>query len=181
MKLRDRQEKVERVLSFYQSSKEGPFQETFTHVRGHLDYLGSVLVLSDVNQQNIDAVDKCGIRTGVASRFIFETTIGEKCSGAVEFVATNGDRESCDEKPLSLSKISFTANVNDWFSLVAMPIGARGRDVAIGSHSFDQVLFTFVCFSNEYSLLEFVVASFYFAICFFLEIRGEKARNGFSI
>ncbi|BAT77670.1 uncharacterized protein HKW66_Vig0094260 [Vigna angularis] len=150
MKLRDRQEKVERILSFYQSSKEGPFQETSTHVRGHLDYLGSLLVLSDVNQQNIDAVDKCGIRTGVASRFIFETKIGEKCSGAVEFVATNatnGDRENCDERPLSLSKLSFTANVNDWFSFVAMPIGARGRDVAIASDSFDQVGEGFTVFS----------------------------------
>jgi len=149
MKLRDRQEKVERILSFYQSTKGGPFKESFTHVRGHLEFLGSLLVLSDVNQQNLDVVEKCGIRTGVDSRFIFETTIGEKCSGAAEFVATHGGREHCDEKPLSLSKLSLTANFNDWFSLVAMPIGARGRDVAIASNSFDQVLFTFVCFSSH--------------------------------
>ncbi|CAJ1975309.1 unnamed protein product [Sphenostylis stenocarpa] len=144
MKLRDRQEKVERVLSFYQSTKGGPFQETCTHVRGHVDFSGSLLVLSDVNQQNLDIVDKCGIRTGVDSRFIFETSIGEKGSAAAEFVATHGGREHCDEKPLSLSKLSFTAN---WFSLVALPIGARGRDVAIPSNSFDQVGKGFTDFS----------------------------------
>ncbi|KAL9312575.1 hypothetical protein ACSQ67_018027 [Phaseolus vulgaris] len=116
MKLRDRQEKVERILSFYQSTKGGPFKIP-------------------------------SLTTGVDSRFIFETTIGEKCSGAAEFVATHGGREHCDEKPLSLSKLSLTANVNDWFSLVAMPVGARGRDVAIASNSFDQVGKGFTDFS----------------------------------
>lgn len=150
MKLRDRQEKVERVLSFYQSSKVGPFQETTTHVRGHVDFLGAFLVLDNVNKQNLDddEDDMWGIRTGIDSRFVFETSIGQRGSGAAEFVATDRGNEHCDEKPLSLAKLSFTANVDDWFSLVAMPIGARCRDVAIASNSFDQVLLTiffFIC------------------------------------
>lgn len=151
MKLRDRQEKVERVLSFYQSSKVGPFQDTTTHVRGHVDFLGALLMLDNVNKQNLDddEEDMWGIRTGIDSRFVFETSIGQRGSGAAEFVATHRGNEHCDEKPLSLAKLSFTANVNDWFSLVAMPIGARCRDVAIASNSFDQVrkrLTNFSCF-----------------------------------
>lgn len=149
MKLRDRQEKVERVLSFYQSSKGGPFQESTTHVRGHVDFLGGLLVLNNVNPQSLDDEDMLGIRTGIDSKFIFETSIGQKGTCAAEFVATHGGSELCDEKPLSLAKLSFTANVNDWFSLVAMPIGARCRDVAIASNSFYQVgkrLTDFSCF-----------------------------------
>ncbi|XP_020236038.1 uncharacterized protein LOC109815670 [Cajanus cajan] len=147
MRLRDRQEKLERLLSFYQTSKGGPFRENATHVRGHVDFSGALLVLDNVSLE--DAADRWGIRTGVDSRFIFETTIGDKGTGSAEFVATHREREHCDQKPLSLNKLSFTANVNDWFSLVALPIGARCRDVAIASNSFHQVgkrLTEFSCF-----------------------------------
>ncbi|XP_027356152.1 uncharacterized protein LOC113865651 [Abrus precatorius] len=140
MKLRDRQEKVEQILSFYQSSKDGPFREVTTHVRGHVDFLGAFLVLDNLNQHNLDAVNRSGIRTGVDSRLVFETTIGKNDNLAAEFVSTQkGKKEHVDQMPLSLAKLSYTANLNEWFSLMAIPIGAQCRDVAIASNSFHQL------------------------------------------
>ncbi|KAK7310971.1 hypothetical protein RJT34_08795 [Clitoria ternatea] len=143
MKLRDRQEKVEKILSFYKSSKGGPFQEATTHVRGHVDLLGAFLVLDNLNHHKRDALYRSGIRTGVDSRFIFEATIRQMDTVAAEFVASRKGKEHCDdvvEMPLSLAKLSYTASVNDWLSLVAVPIGAQCRDVAIASNSLDQGL-----------------------------------------
>ncbi|WJX36058.1 hypothetical protein P8452_23975 [Trifolium repens] len=141
MKLRDRQEKVERMLSFYKTSKGGPFQETSTHVRGQMDFMGSLLVMGDINQQNLDIISRAGIKTGIDSRFVFETTIGNENALAAEFVATQKGKENHGdilEMPLSLAKLSYTAYVNDWLSLMAVPVGAQCKDVAVGSNSFDQ-------------------------------------------
>jgi hypothetical protein len=154
MKLRDRQEKVERMLSFYKTSKGGPFQETSTHVRGQMDFMGSLLVMGDINQQNLDIISRAGIKTGIDSRFVFETTIGNENALAAEFVATQKGKESHGdvlEMPLSLAKLSYTTHVNGWLSLMAVPVGAQCKDVAVGSNSFDQVLFSCVCFSDEFN------------------------------
>ncbi|KAK7293825.1 hypothetical protein RJT34_16700 [Clitoria ternatea] len=143
MKLRDRQEKVEKILSFYKSSKGGPFQEATTHVRGHMDLLGAFLVLDNLNYHKRDALHRAGIRTGVDSRFIFETTIGQRNTVAAEFVASQKGKEHCDdvvEMLLSLAKLCYTANVNDWLSQLVVPVSAQCRDVAITSTSLDQGL-----------------------------------------
>ncbi|KAK7283427.1 hypothetical protein RIF29_12937 [Crotalaria pallida] len=142
MKLRDRQEKVERLLSFYKSSKDGPFQEDTTRVRGQVDFLGALLLMDSLSQQNLDAVIRSGIRTGVDSRFIFETTVGQKDTLALEFLAGQKGKEGGNdvfELPLSLAKLSYTANVNDWLSVTAIPIGAQCRDVGSASNSFNQL------------------------------------------
>lgn len=134
MKLRDRQDKVERVLSFYKSSKGSPFQEASTHIRGEIDVLGVLLMMIDINdQQNVDAIQRAGIRTGIDSRFTFETAIRQKDTLVTEFVATEKGQGDVLGGPLSLSKILYAANVSDWFSMVAVPVGARCRDVVVAS------------------------------------------------
>lgn len=142
MKLRDRQDKVERMISFYKSSKGGPFQEASTLVKGQMDFMGALLIKGDFNQQNLDIISRSGIKTGIDSRFVFQTTIGEENALAAEFVATRKGKEhhgDALEMPLSLAKLSYTANVNDSLSLMAVPVGAQCRDVAVGSNSFDQL------------------------------------------
>lgn len=55
MKLRDRQEKVERMIS----SKGGSFQETSsTHVRGEVDVLGAVLMMGSTRRVLVDWTEK---------------------------------------------------------------------------------------------------------------------------
>ncbi|XVE70444.1 hypothetical protein DITRI_Ditri10aG0073200 [Diplodiscus trichospermus] len=137
MKLRDRQDKVERLLSFYKTSKGNPFQESNTLLRGEVDLLGAVLLMSKVDEEHWDGVGRAGIRTGVDSRFRFETTVRDKDSVGVEFVA-NQKRVASDgtdvyETPLSLSKLFYKANACNWFSAIAITFGAQFRDLDAAS------------------------------------------------
>ncbi|KAL8218422.1 hypothetical protein R6Q57_021795 [Mikania cordata] len=130
MKLRDRQDKVERLLSF-KSAKSSPFSETNTRIKGEIEALGLLLMIDRVHEDNQDAVNRTGIRTGVSSRFIFETTVREKDSLTAEFVA-----KGQLDVPLSLAKVMYSANVNDWCSLIAVPLGAKCSDVGLTICSF---------------------------------------------
>ncbi|KAG8377956.1 hypothetical protein BUALT_Bualt08G0087700 [Buddleja alternifolia] len=133
MKLRDRQEKVERVLTFYKSSKGSPFQEATTHVRGKVDVLGAFFFMDGVDEQKCDAIQRSGIRTGIDARLAFETGVREKDALLAEFVTS--------EKlggPLSLAKVFYAAHVTDWFSAVAIPMGAHCRDVAVATSSHQE-------------------------------------------
>ncbi|XVE54242.1 hypothetical protein DITRI_Ditri03aG0064700 [Diplodiscus trichospermus] len=137
MKLRDRQDKVERLLSFYRTSKGNPFQESSTLLRGEVDLVGAVLLMSKVDEEHWDGVGRAGIRTGVDCRFRFETTVRDKDSVGVEFVANQKrDASNCGDvhgTPLSLSKLFYKANAGDWFSAVAIPFGAQFRDFDVDS------------------------------------------------
>ncbi|KDP36890.1 hypothetical protein JCGZ_08181 [Jatropha curcas] len=138
MKLRDRQDKFERMLSFYKTSKASPFQESSTHVRGEVDALGAILLLGNDDQQHYDALDRAGIKTGIRSRFTFETTIRVKDMLLAELVASTRDGDEVSGSALSLAKVSYVANVSDWFSAIAIPIGAQSRDIEITKNSSDQ-------------------------------------------
>ncbi|WRX31583.1 WD40 repeat - like 10 [Theobroma cacao] len=108
MKLRDRQDKVERLLSLYRTSKGNPFQESSTHLRGEVDLLGAVLLMSNVDEEHWDGVGRAGIRTGVGSRFRFETTVRDKDSVGVEFVANQKRDTSTDgDEEKGLTDLSF--------------------------------------------------------------------------
>ncbi|KAE9456919.1 hypothetical protein C3L33_11177, partial [Rhododendron williamsianum] len=135
MKLRDRQDKVERILSFYKSSKGSPFQEASTHVRGEVDVLGALLFMDNDSQQNFSAIRRSGIRTGVHSRLTFETTIREKDTLVTEFVSNVTGHDDVLGSPLSLAKVLYAANISDWFSVAAIPVGAHCRDVGISTNS----------------------------------------------
>ncbi|XP_022751707.1 uncharacterized protein LOC111300340 [Durio zibethinus] len=137
MKLRDRQDIVKRLLSFYKASKGNPFQESRTLLRGEVDLVGAVLLMSKVDEEHWDGIGRAGIRTGVDSRFRFETTVRDKDSVGVEFVA-NQKRGASDDgdlygTPLSLSKLFYKANAGDWFSAIAIPFGAQFRDFDVAS------------------------------------------------
>ncbi|KAL6995883.1 hypothetical protein U1Q18_006017 [Sarracenia purpurea var. burkii] len=138
MKLRGRQDKVEQMLSFYKSSKGSPFQEASTHVRGEVDVLGALLITDDVDQQNYDVIKRAGIKTGVHSRMIFETTIRQKDTLVTEFVASVKCQDDVFGSPLSLAKVFYAANISDWFSVAAIPVGAHCRDVGIAVNSPNQ-------------------------------------------
>lgn len=142
MKLRDRQDKVERILTFYGSSKGSPFHETSTLIRGQVDLLGALLLIDNVDHQDYDLLSQEGIRTGIHSRFTFETTIREKDTLAVEFVSSQDHRNKVDDfsgSPLSLAKVFYMANANDWLSAFAIPMGAQCRDVATVTNPSRQV------------------------------------------
>ncbi|KAG4194604.1 hypothetical protein ERO13_A06G064400v2 [Gossypium hirsutum] len=139
MKLRERQDKVERLLSFYKTSKENPFEGSNTLLRGEVDILAAVLLMSKVDDEHWDGVGQAGIRTMVDSRFRFATTVGGKDTFGVEFMAnqkrienSNGDVYGT---PLTLSKLFYKGSAGDWFSAIAIPFGAQFRDLNVTSAS----------------------------------------------
>ncbi|KAJ9553877.1 hypothetical protein OSB04_017922 [Centaurea solstitialis] len=128
MKLRDRQDKVERILSF-KASKGSPFDETRTRIRGEIEALGLLLMIDRIHEENQDAIGRTGIKTGISSRFTFETTVREKDSLTAEFLASDKGGLDGLDSPLSLAKVLYATNINDWCSLVAVPLGGRCSDV----------------------------------------------------
>ena len=134
MKLRDRQEKLERELAFFKSSKGSPFQETSTHVRGEFDAVGALLMIGTIDGTKCRAIERA-IRTGIDSRLTFETTIHEKDTLVAEFVGSERGQKSILGSPLSLAKVLYAAHISDWCSAVAIPVGGRCRDVAVPTSS----------------------------------------------
>lgn len=137
MKLRDRQEKVERVLAFYKSSKGSPFREASTHLWGEFDAVGALLMIGTIDECKRNAIERA-IRTGIDSRLTFETTLREKDTLVAEFVGSERGQMNILGSPLSIAKVLYAANISDWFSAVAIPVGARCRDVAVPTSSREE-------------------------------------------
>ncbi|XP_078434581.1 GDSL esterase/lipase [Wolffia australiana] len=128
MKLRERQEKLERTVTFYKTGRGSPFQDSgsSTCVKGIVSINGTFPFL------NIS-----GITTGVESRFIFETVTRDRDNLIAELVARQGTPSAQDinfiGSPLTLSKVTYLANINDSLSLVAIPVGAKCQDFDLAS------------------------------------------------
>ncbi|KAI0520368.1 hypothetical protein KFK09_007840 [Dendrobium nobile] len=128
MKLRERQDKVERMLSFYQSGKGGPFQEARTHMKGIINADGALMFIENDYQQGSDNLDRLGTRRGIDLRFIFETSIRQRDLLIAEFFASHCSLVNhCNVNgcPLALSKLVYLANICNSLSAVFAPFGAQ--------------------------------------------------------
>lgn len=138
MKLRDRQDKVERVISSYRSAKGGPFQEASTHMKGIVDVVGATLFMENDYEQVLGALEKAGTKTGVNLRFMFETAVRKKDLFIAEFVAGENslaNNSNLSGSPLALEKLMYVANINDYLSVVTTPLGARCSEYGNGLSS----------------------------------------------
>lgn len=136
MKLRDRQDKLERILSFYKSVKGSPFIEASTHMTGIVDVAGALLFVESNDEPSFDALNRAGLRTGIYSRFSFETPVRQKDTLTAEFVTSQNSlayHGVASGSPLALAKVMYMANLNDWLSVASIPLGARCNDFGIGS------------------------------------------------
>jgi hypothetical protein len=80
MQLRERQERVEKVLSLFKATKIGPFAEESTQVKGIINAAGSL------------ARDTSETDAGISSRFVFQTNVRKKDSLFAELVAMHDSR-----------------------------------------------------------------------------------------
>jgi hypothetical protein len=80
MQLRERQERVEKVLSLFKATKIGPFAEESTQVKGIINAAGSL------------ARDTSETDAGISSRFVFQTNVRKKNSLFAELVAMHDSR-----------------------------------------------------------------------------------------
>ncbi|KAG5609304.1 hypothetical protein H5410_020585 [Solanum commersonii] len=78
------------------------------------------------------------IRTGIDSRLTFETAIREKDTLVAEFVGSVRGQKCILGSSLSLAKVLYAANISDWCSAVAIPVGGRCRDVAVPTSSHEE-------------------------------------------
>lgn len=151
MKQRDRLDKVERLLSFYKLSKGSPFQEASTHVRAEVDVLGAVLMMGGIDQRHADALDRAEVRTGIHTRFTFETTMRQNDTLVADFVACQEGGKNVGNisgRSLSLAKLSYVANIGDWFYAIAVPVGAQCRDFDIARNYSHKVQSNLMCACN---------------------------------
>lgn len=129
MKLRDRQDKVERVLSSFASSKGSPFQESSTQLKGTVNVGGALFFQND--QQAHDSLDSLGINTGIDARFIFKTNLREKDALLAELVAHQNNEFTSNS--LVLSKITYQASISNLLSMILVPLGATCNDFRFDS------------------------------------------------
>ncbi|CAN1127369.1 hypothetical protein LINPERPRIM_LOCUS29587 [Linum perenne] len=141
MKVRERQDKLERVVSF-QKIKGSPFRDAGTHVRGEIDTLGVVLMTGDVDQLHNHILGQAGMNGGVRSKISFEAPIREKDTLIAEFVTglnPTGHNGDILGSTLSLSKVLFASHLCDWVSATFMPVGAQFRHLGFTTDSSNQV------------------------------------------
>ncbi|KAG1361963.1 hypothetical protein COCNU_10G001820 [Cocos nucifera] len=137
VKLRGTQEQVETMLSVYKFTKGFPFVGAKTPIKGFIDVVGLMLLAGDDFQQACGALDRAGIRTGIDSRFTFEIDVRQKDALIAEIATSQKfwvhDRER-SEIPLTLSALMYVANINDWLSVISVPLGAQCSNFGIGSN-----------------------------------------------
>lgn len=134
MKLRERHDSVERILSSNIAGKKGLFQENSTRVRGAVDVVGALFFAGSNVRQNLNNLNKSGVRTGIESKINFETAIRQNDLLLAEFMSSNkisitGDEEQpLRSSQLSLTKVMYLASINHWASAIVSPIGAQCKD-----------------------------------------------------
>lgn len=127
MQLRERQEKVERVLTLYKSSKSGPFAEEGTRVKGIINVAGALAL----RNKKGTASDSSEANSGISSQFVFQTNVRKKDSLLAELATDHRCLSQENDpigSPLVLSKVMYLANINDSLSVAAVPVGARCDD-----------------------------------------------------
>ena len=98
--------------------------------RGEVDVLGAMLMMGNADEESLD-----GVRPGLLSRFVFETKLRERDKLVAELVAGVSGNQ------LSLAKVFYKAEISDWLSAVAIPVGARFRDIDAALVSSYQVIY----------------------------------------
>ncbi|VAI93805.1 unnamed protein product [Triticum turgidum subsp. durum] len=128
MQLRDRQEKVEKVLTLFKSHKTGPFAEESTRVKGLINFAGALALSSKEGAEP----DGSGANSGISSQFAFRTSVRNKDSLLAELATDSRyvyqENDDLMGSPLVLSKVMYVANVGGDMSVAAVPVGARCDD-----------------------------------------------------
>lgn len=118
--------------------------------------------MDELGQENLEATKRARFRTGVESRITFETKIHENnFSELMGNQHVNLDSDDLLGKAFTLAKVSYTANLTDWCSMIAIPMGARCRDMPISTVCSLQVCGINL---NDCSIMLYVVIVFDFAI-----------------
>ncbi|KAI5016176.1 uncharacterized protein LOC123409062 isoform X2 [Hordeum vulgare subsp. vulgare] len=131
MRLMDKHEQIDRILSMYRSGKGFHFPELPVRVKVALDAVGALLLVDDEEFDHArEILGEAGNRTGLNSRFVLESktrgndTIAAELCTRLGIGATLGE-EDTERRPLELTRLQYCAHVNHWLSMILVPFGAQ--------------------------------------------------------
>ncbi|XP_062205728.1 uncharacterized protein LOC133907674 isoform X2 [Phragmites australis] len=129
MKLKDKHEQIERIVSLYKNGKGFQFPDFPIQVKIALDAVGAMfLVDGDKFKEAKVVLDKAGYRTGLSSRFIFESKTRGKDTIAAELstrLEAGGHLGEATGRPVELTRLQYCARINKRLSMILVPLGAQ--------------------------------------------------------
>jgi hypothetical protein len=140
MRLRQRQDKVERILLASTTGKSSPFSGSSTNLKAIVNFHGALPLIP--GQEGNKTLDGEQINTGTDLRFVFRTIVRESDSLVAELVTTRNNVFHGSEvtgSPLFLSKVKYEASIDDSWSLVSVPFGAKFEDFGVASYPLEVV------------------------------------------
>ncbi|KAL6842389.1 hypothetical protein ACP4OV_027816 [Aristida adscensionis] len=129
--LKDKHDQIEGILSLY---KNGKFQlpELPIQVQIALDAVGGLfLVDGDEFKRAKSVLDKAGYRTGLSSRFVFQSktrgkdTIAAELSTRLEAGSHGHHLGEVTGRPVELTRLQYCARINKQLSMILVPFGAQ--------------------------------------------------------
>eukprot|EP01018_Ginkgo_biloba_P019165 Gb_04163 [translate_table: standard] len=136
MKMRDRLDLIEKRFTHFVSSnkQDGSFGGAKTQLKGEVKAGAAFVIMQDESsRQSCSSLEQAKMKTGVAAKFTFETFFRERDFLITECVAGQNCMSDDDVflGPLTLGKVLYSANINDYLSLFVAPVGAKGKDAAV--------------------------------------------------
>jgi hypothetical protein len=133
IKLLDKHEQIERILNLYKNGKGFQFPDFPIRVKIALDTVGALFLMDgDEFNQAKAVLDKAGYRTGLSSRFVFESKTRGKDTIAAELAtrleACSGHLGEVPGRPVELTRLQYCARINKKLSMVLVPFGAQCRN-----------------------------------------------------
>lgn len=132
MRLMDRHEQIDRIVSMYKNGMGFHFPDLPVRAKVVLEAVGALfLVDGDEFNHARQILGVAGNRTGLSSRFVLESKTRGKDTIAAEFSTRRGtgvmslEAEEDDGRPLELTRLQYCAHVNDWLSMILVPFGAQ--------------------------------------------------------
>ncbi|WVZ59087.1 hypothetical protein U9M48_009287 [Paspalum notatum var. saurae] len=158
MKLKDKHDQIEHILSLYRSGKGFQLLDLPVHVKIALSAVGA-LFLVDGNEfkQAKETLDNLGKRTGLSSTFVIESKTRGKDTIAAELSTKFGEGaqfgEAAGGRPIELTRLQYSAQINKWLSMILVPFGAQCNNF-LHSSSMVQNLQSQAFFDGPPSFLE---------------------------
>ncbi|XP_066341592.1 uncharacterized protein [Miscanthus floridulus] len=125
MKFKEKHDQIEHILSLYKTGKGFEFLDLPIQVKIALDAVGALFLVDRTEFEQAKAIlDKVGRRTGLSSRFVFESKTRGKDTIAAELSTQLGAGGHLG-RPVELTRLQYSARINKWLSMTLVPFGAR--------------------------------------------------------
>ncbi|KAH9304759.1 hypothetical protein KI387_009163 [Taxus chinensis] len=132
MKMRGKLEMLEKQFTHYLSTTRGSsIRGAKTQLKGEVQVGGAFLIMQNGSSHEFHSlVEQARMKTGTEVKFTFETFFRERDLLVTECIAGQGCISDGDVLGgmLTLGKILYSANINDYLSLSVVPLGAKGKD-----------------------------------------------------